>query len=148
MHTISESNIEEAICLFLESQGISIEKVSSEGFWNEKRWIYQKRRSKYSKSWTSDLHGTIAPSGRGLYIEVKKKSEMKFFDRPTHELEKSLIVATYDKWLSKSSIKRYAHAVEQARYIEDKLKHWAVAFYASSIDEVKWKLKNFWIEVT
>lgn len=148
MQESKESSIEEQICFFLEHEGVSIEKVSSEGFWNEKRGVYQKRKSRYSRSGTSDLHGTIPPYGRALYIEVKKFSEMKFFDRPSHLIEESLRVATFDKWLSKSTLKRYKHAVEQARYIEEKIKAGAIAFYASSVDEVKWKLKSFWVEIS
>lgn len=148
MQDAKESSIEYLICFFLENEGVSIEKITSEGFYNEKRGVYQKRKSRYSRSWTSDLHGTIAPAWRALYIEVKRPDEMAFFDRPVVECEKALYEAQYVKRLKKESLRRYQHAVEQARYIEEKIKAGAVAFYASSVDEVKRKLKAFWVEIT
>lgn len=71
---------------------------------------------------------------------------MKFFDRPAHVIEKDVYVATYEKWLKPATLKKYQHALEQARFIENEIKHGAVAFYASSVAEVIKKLKDFWYE--
>lgn len=142
-----ESQIEEQILYYLESQDVSVEKVNSEWYFNEKKWFYQKRKSRYSKSWTSDIHGTLKPTWRWLFIEVKRPDEMSFFDRPVVELAERLTEAQYDKKLWKESIKKYQHALEQWLYIEDKITSWAVAFFASSTDEVIEKLKLFWINI-
>lgn len=142
-----ESQIENQILCFLDSQGVSVEKVSSEWFYNEKKGIYQKRKSIYSRSGTSDIHGTLSPTWRWIYIEVKTPEDISFFDKPVKELEEKLAEAMYDKHLSKSSIARYQHALDQWRYIADKLKAGAVAFYADSTDMVIEKLKSFGIFV-
>lgn len=142
-----ESQIENQILCFLDSQEVSVEKVSSEGYYNEKKWYYQKRKSFYSRSGTSDIHGTISPTWRWLFIEVKTPEDITFFDKPVKELEEKLVEAMYDKHLSKSSIDRYQHALDQWRYIADKLKAGAVAFYADSTDMVIEKLKSFGIYV-
>lgn len=143
-----EESIESQILYWLDINWVSVEKVSSEWYYNAEKKFYQKRKSPYSRSGTADIHGCIPDTWRALYIEVKKPSEMSFFDKPVHVLQEELIKATYDKKLSKSSLKRYNHALEQAMYIEDKIKHGAVAFYASSTDETIQKLKNFWISIT
>lgn len=143
-----ESQIEEQILFFLESQDVSVEKVSSEWYYNEKKGFYQKRKSRYSRSGTSDIHGTIKPNGRWLFIEVKTPDTIKDFDRPVVELAERLVEARYDKKLSKASIQRYQHALDQAKYIEEKIMAWAIAFYADSTDMVIQKLQSFWITIT
>lgn len=73
---------------------------------------------------------------------------MNFFDRPVAELAERLVEAQYDKKLSKESLSRYRHALEQWKYIEEKIMAWAVAFYADSTDTVIQKLQLFWITKT
>ena len=143
-----EYNIEVNIAFFLENQGVAIKKINSEWFYNAKKGIYQKRKNQYSRPGISDLCGTITPFGRALWIEVKRPEEMAFFDRPAHIIEQDYLEAKYHKKLSKSSIEKYEHALEQARFIENEIKHGAVAFYASSVEEVIKKLKDFGISVS
>jgi len=140
-----EERIENDIAFYLQNQGIPVKKINSEGFFDQKRWVYRKRKSPFSRPGISDLCGTIPPYGRVLWIEVKKPSEMKFFDRPSHIIEQDLLSATYDRWLSERTLKRYQHAVDQSRFIENEIKNGAVAFFASSIEEVKRKLRDFGI---
>lgn len=145
---VLEEQIENQILYFLELQDVSVEKVSSEWYFNEKKWFYQKRKSPYSRSGTSDIHWTLKPTWRWLFIEVKIPEEMSFFNRPVVELAERLIEAQYDKKLSKESLTRYRHALEQGKYIEEKLMAWAVAFYADSTETVIQKLQSFWIIIT
>lgn len=72
---------------------------------------------------------------------MKTPADISFFDRPIKELEERFVEAMYDKKLSKSSVDKYQHAVDQGKYIADKLKAGAVAFYADSTDMVIEKLK-------
>lgn len=72
---------------------------------------------------------------------MKTPEDLPFFDKPLKELEERLVEAMYDKHLSKSSIARYQHAVDQGKYVADKLKAGAIAFYADSTDMVIEKLK-------
>ena len=67
---------------------------------------------------------------------MKRPEEMKFFDRPLEELKQEFIEATRRN-IKASTIKRYQHAVEQATYIERVIQEGGVAFYASSIQDVK-----------
>jgi hypothetical protein len=61
---LKEEAIENQILYYLESQGVSVEKINSEGHFNQDKGFYQKRKTKYSRSGTSDIHGTIPPYGR------------------------------------------------------------------------------------
>lgn len=148
----TEENIENNILEWLEVNGVNCEKKITKGFFNEKKWFYQKNKSRFAKRGSSDIHGTIPPYGRGLYIEVKKPSEMNFFDRPGHVLRDELHRVTYEfksktPEAQKQLIKKYTHAVEQSEYIEEKIKAGAVAFFASSINQCINRLKDFWIEI-
>ena len=143
-----EERIEEQICHYLQSQGVIIKKINSEGFFDQKRWVYRKRKSPFSRPGISDLCGTIPPYGRVLWIEVKKPSEMKFFDRPSHIIEEDLLAATYDRWLWERTLKRYQHAVDQSRFIQNEIKNGGVAFYACDVAWVIKKLKDFDISVS
>jgi hypothetical protein len=142
---IVESEIENQILCYLESQWVSVEKVASEGYYNANKGFYQKRKSRYSRSGTADIHGTIPPYGRWLFIEVKTPTDIHFFDRPPHELAERLVSAQYDRWVDP---KKYIHAVEQWAYILEKIQAGAIAFYADSTDTVIAKLRAFWVEVS
>lgn len=143
-----EEQIENQILHYLSNEWVSVDKIISEWFFDQKRGIHRKRKSQFARPGISDIIGSIPPTGRALYIEVKKPDEIKFFDRPVKVIEQDVIVATYDKCLESSSLKRYHHALEQARFIEEKIRSGAIAFYASSVDEVKKKLKAFWVEIS
>lgn len=145
---VKEEQIESQILYFLESQDVSVEKVSSEWYFNEKKWFYQKRKSPYSRSGTSDIHWTIKPTWRWLFIEVKQPEEMSFFDRPVVELAERLVQAQYERKVSKETLSKYRHALEQWKYIEEKIRAWAIAFYADSTDTVIQKLQSFWLTIT
>ena len=139
----SESAIEEQILYFLTSQGVSCEKVSSEWYFDTKKQIFRKRKSAYSRSGTSDIHGCIEPYWRALYIEVKTSADIHFFDRPVVEL-----LERYAEALGRGvDTRKYLHAVEQWNYIEEKIKAGAVAFFADSTNTVIEKLRAFGISI-
>lgn len=141
---IREEHIEWDILSWLNLQGISADKIVSEGYFNSKKGIYQTRKSNFVSRGISDIIWCL-PNGRYLAIEVKKPSEMKFFDRSIEELKEDYIQAQR-RWLSSSTIKRYIHAVEQRAYLDSKAKNGGIAFFASSIEECIEKFKEFWIE--
>lgn len=141
---IREEHIEGEILAWLNFQGISADKIVSEGFFNSKKGIYQTRKSNFTPRGISDIIGCL-PNGRYLAIEVKKPSEMKFFDRSIEELQEDYIQAQR-RWVSSATLKRYIHSVEQRAYLDSKVKNGGIAFFASSIEECIEKFKDFWIE--
>lgn len=148
-----EKHIENDICFYLEWGGVSIDKIISEWYFNESKWIYQKRNSPYAKPGHSDLSWVIPPLWRALYIEVKQPDEMSFFDKPVAELLDRYTEALYNAKgktpkAKKQYVKKRLHAYEQWKFIEEKLKAWAVAFFASSVEEVIKKLKDFWVSIS
>lgn len=129
-----EENIEANICLYLISRKISVDKISSEGFYDQKNWIYRKRKSSFSTRGISDLIATIPPTGRALYIEVKTPQEMNFFDCTEKEMIEKM-------QKSKAKVlKEYIHWLEQIQFLDKKRKNWAVAFFSSSVDQTKERL--------
>lgn len=142
-----EESIEDQILEWLYLNMVDCEKKITKWFFNEKRWFYQKNKSRFAKRGSSDIHGTIRPYGRALYIEVKKPSEMKFFDRPIDVIREEKHKAIYFKKIKKSTIKKYDHAIEQNLYIQAKIECWAVAFFASSILQCRERMKTFWLDV-
>ncbi len=139
----SEEATENNMLEFLDYHKVHVEKKITKGYYNENKGIYQRNKSPFARRGSSDIHGTIPDTWRGLYIEVKKPSEMAFFDRPVKVLQDELHKATYERKVRSWTLKKYQHALEQAQYIEEKLRCWAVAFFASSVDEMVKKLKDF-----
>lgn len=139
--TEKEEHIEADILEYLTIQGVSCEKIVSEWYYDKNNWIYRTRKSAFVKKWTADIAWTIPPRGQSLHIEVKKPEEMKFFDRSLAELTTRMI---------KSGAKnksKYQHAIAQREYLDEKIKVWWVAFFASSVKEVIERLKEFWVIV-
>lgn len=73
---------------------------------------------------------------------------MKLADRPSSIQEKEYLDALYNKKLKKSSLEKYKHRLDQSKFIEEKVQAWAVAFFASSVEEVIKKLKDFWVSIS
>jgi len=140
--TEKEEYIEADILEYLTLQGVSCEKIVSEGYYDKNKWIYRTRKSAFVKNWTADIAWTIPPRGLSLHIEVKKPEEMKFFDHSIQVLTERMIQSK-----AKSKTK-YLHAIAQREYLDEKIKVWWVAFFASSVQEVIERLKEFWVEVT
>ena len=61
------------------------------------------------------------PNGRYIAIEVKKPSEMQFFDKTLVELVKREQEAI-KKGIARLSVKKYTHAVEQRYFLDQKIK--------------------------
>ena len=129
-----EEYIEADILEYLTLEWVSCEKIITDGYYDAHKWVYRKRKSNFVRKWTADIQGTIPPYVRALYIEVKKPEEMKFFDRPLPELTERMIQS------SSVSKDKYIHAISQREYLDEKMSMGAVAFFASSIDEVKERL--------
>lgn len=147
-HLQPEEAIENNILSWLDFQWVHVEKKITKWYYNEKKWFYQKNKSPFARNGSSDIHGTLSPTWRWLYIEVKQPKEMAFFDRPVKVLQDELHDATYNRKVKSGTLKKYQHALEQAQYIEEKIKMWAVAFFACSVQEVERKLRDFGIEIS
>lgn len=139
---MNEQFIEADILEFLEKNWVHAEKITNEGFFDQNKKIFRRRKSAFSRNGTADIHATIPPYGRALYIEVKTPKEINFFDRPIDELKKRLQKAKV------ANPNKYIHAIEQRKYLDEKIKLGAVAFFASSVADVKKKLVEFGVEVT
>lgn len=137
-----EEYIEADILEYLTLQWVSCEKIVQEGFYDLNKGIYRRRKSNYVRKGSADIHWTIPPHGRSLYIEVKKPSEMAFFDRSIDDLTERMVQSTAKKK------DRHQHAIDQRAYLNEKIHTGAVAFFASSIPEVIQRLRENGVEVT
>ena len=110
------------------------------GYFDQNRWFYRKNKNWYIRQGISDITG-ILPDGIYLAIEVKKPSEMAFFDRPIEELTQRYAEA-FARNVWTSTIKKYEHAILQRQFLDDVISAWWVAFFASSVKEVEQELKG------
>ena len=132
-----EENIEhEILCFFLE-KWILCWKNDIKWFFDVKRWIYRKNKSNFIRNWISDI--TVIINWTVIFIEVKKPSEMSFFDRSLKNLKERFVKAS----IKNSNTKKYQHAIEQKQFIIDVEKNWWIWFFACSVEQVKEKLKEF-----
>lgn len=129
-----EEYYEADILEYLTLHGVSCEKIVTEGFYDANHGFYRPRKSNYIRNGSSDVHATIPPYWRALYIEVKKPEEMSFFDRPLAELTERKIQS------SAKSKTKYQRAIDQRAYLDEKIRMWAVAFFASTPKEVEERL--------
>jgi hypothetical protein len=67
---------------------------------------------------------------------------MKFFDRDIKTLMEECLKAQMRN-LSGATLRKYHHAVEQRAFLDDKIRAGGIAFFASSIEEVKEGFKEF-----
>ncbi len=131
----------EILCFFLEKWILSW-KNDIKWYYNEKLWAYQKNKSNFIRNWISDI--TAVYKWLHIAIEVKKPSEMSFFDKPIDELNIEFAKATMR---NVKDPKKYLHAVQQREFLDDIIKNWGVWFFACSLSQVKERLKEQWIEI-
>lgn len=110
------------------------------GYFDQNKWVYRKNKNPYIRQGISDITWLL-PEWRYLAIEVKKPSEMAFFDRPIEELTRSYAEA-FARNVWTSTIKKYEHAILQRQFLDDVIAAWGVAFFASSVEEVEQELKR------
>ncbi len=136
-----EEYIEGDILDWLKMHWVECYKNDIKGYYNEKKWYYQKNKSNYIRRWISDITAII--EGRYIAIEVKKPSEMKFFDKSLQELKKNLEEA-YTRNISESTIKKYIHAVEQRGFLDDIIASGGIWFFTQSIKQTQERLEENW----
>lgn len=90
----------------------------------------------------SDIMALV--EGRFIAIEVKKPSEMSFFDRPIKELRERFAKAHF----TTKNPKKYLHAVEQREFLDSVTANGGTAFFACSIDQAKERLEEDWFIFT
>jgi len=134
-----EEYIESDILCYFLSHWILSWKNDIKWFFNQKKWFYQKNKSNFIRNWISDI--TVLYKWIHIAIEVKKPSEMSFFDRTISDLRVRCAKAQMD-W---TNPKKYLHAIEQKEFLNDVIKNWGVWFFACSLEQVIEKLKNNWI---
>lgn len=90
-----EENIEhEILCFFLE-KWILCWKNDIKWFFDTKRLIYRKNKSNFIRNWISDITAII--NWTVIFIEVKKPSEMSFFDRSLKKFTRKINKSKYKK---------------------------------------------------
>jgi len=129
----------EILCYFMEKWCRVNYKNDIKWFYNANRWLYQKNKSNFIRNGISDI--TVLRNWIYIAIEVKRPSEMKYFDV-------SLQVAK-ERWINAEitwkSVKRAKHAKEQKEFLEDIISEGWVWFFASSLDQVIDRLEEYWI---
>lgn len=132
----------EILCYFLEKWCKVHYKNDIKWFYDWRLWVYKRNKSNFIRRWISDI--TVLRKWRYIAIEVKKPSEMKFFDQDIHSLKDQFAQACA-KWLKSWSLKRYRHAIEQREFLDDVESEWGVAFFACSLDQVRARLHEWWV---
>lgn len=145
----SEEIIEANICEFLMYRWAKVDKIISEGWYDPNLKKYRPRKSAFASPGISDILGCI--DGRYFAIEVKTPEEMKKADKSIEELtkefieaqRKTIIVKWVKKELSRSSLKKYQHRIDQRKFLDDVIRAGGIWFFASSIEDVKTGFKEF-----
>lgn len=133
-----EEYIESAILTWLMSQWVSADKIVSGWWYDSNKWIYRKQKSQFARRGISDIVWVL-PWGRALYIEVKKPSEMQFFDSSEEEMKQRM----QDSRAHNKN--RYVHALEQIKFLTEKRSLGAVAFFSSSVDQTRQRMEEQWV---
>lgn len=145
-----EEIIEANICEFLMFKWAKVDKIISEGWYDPSIKKYRPRKSAFASPGISDILGCI--DGRYFAIEVKTPEEMKNADKSLEELTKEFIEAQRKviivKWerkqLSRATLKKYQHRIDQRKFLDDVIRAGGIAFFASSIQEVKEGFQEYW----
>ena len=131
-----EEQIEAEILCFFLAKWVLSRKNDIKGFFNQNKWFYQKNKSHFIRNGISDI--TALYNWKHIAIEVKKPSEMSFFDRDIDTLRQEYAKAMYRV----KDPKRYLHAVEQREFLDDIIQEWWVWFFASSLEQVIERLRE------
>lgn len=135
-----EENIEaEILCYFMEKWCKCAEKNILAWYYNENKGMYQKNKSAFVRTWRSDVQ--VLRKWQLIVIEVKRPSEMSFFDKSIDQLREQMLQAQI-RWVK--NLKRHNHAVEQRQYLDDVISEWWIWFFASSVREVEERLEENW----
>lgn len=144
-YEIKEEYIEiEILCYLMEKWLRAYWKNDIKWYYNEKLWAYQKNKSNFIRNWISDI--SFLKDWKFICIEVKRPSEIKFFDKDIKVLREDYIRAQLS-WKSSKTIKRYLHAVEQREFLNDIISEGWVWFFACSLDQVIERLNINWINL-
>jgi len=114
-------------------------------FYDEKAWKYRGNKNPFHKNWISDVSAII--DSTFVCIEVKKSEEMSFFDRDIQDLRKRLAEAQF-KWVWKTTLKKYLHAVEQREFLDNIIKWGGIWFFSSSLKQTVERLEQNWFIIS
>lgn len=138
---MKESEIEDSILCWLGSIGVFAWKNQTAGYFDTKRGVFRKHKSKHALNGVSDILG-IFPDGTFLAIEVKRKAELSFFMKSKEQLDEvyTRALARGDK--GKSMIRKVNHALDQQFFIDKMKENKAIAMIVCSLKEVEDELKK------
>lgn len=129
---------------FLTLQKVLCWKNTSTGFFNTKKWHFQRNKSNFVRNGVSDILWIL--EGKLLAIEVKTKKDYNFFNRDLETLKKEFERA-HTRTLKAPTLKKYQHAIEQRAFIDDVNNAWGIGFYARDIPDVIRELKERWFYI-
>ena len=137
---MKESTIEIQIWRFFLARGCKVVyKNNPQWFYNTTKGFFQRSNSPLFRRWISDI--TLLYKGIYIAIEVKTPKEMNFFDRDIDTLIMDLCSAQRRR-VSASTLRRYRHAIEQAKFIKDINDSWGIGFFACSLEQVKQRVDS------
>lgn len=131
---MNEKAIEIQIGMYFKKMWFKVWHNDIKGFFNAGKQKFQTNNTTFVERWISDL--SMLREWIFVCIEVKKPSEIKFFDRSLQELQRDLIGAQqkFSQWfIKKEWLKKYIHWVEQRQFIDEVNKFWWIWFFASSL---------------
>jgi len=130
---MTEKQIENQILHYLNYlPKCTAEKVNNIGVYDPKKQTYRTFKNKYCMRGVSDISGTFR--GKSLRIEVKTPDEYKYIMKHYDELSSGIFT---------KNVKKKQHFNDQIRYLNRHSKAGAIAFFASSVDQVKEELAKW-----
>lgn len=144
LHEPAEKYIEADILDFLTVQKVLCWKNDIKWFFDEKTQSYKRNHSNFIRRWIPDIMFVI--EWRIIAVEVKKPSEMAFFDKSIQELKDQFAIAMRSN-LTKSTLKKYNHAIEQRAFLDEIIEAGWVGFFASSLEQFIKRMKQNWFKI-
>lgn len=137
-----EEYIEAEILAYFMEKGCKVNyKNDIKWYFNAKKWHYQKNKSNFIRNGISDI--TVFRKWLYIAIEVKRPSEMKYFDVSSKESNERWINAE----ITWKSVKRAIHAKEQREFLDDIIAEGWMWFFASSLEQVIERLGENWVSL-
>ena len=132
--------IEIEIHNFLKSKWIRSWTNDIKWYYNKEAKLYVKNTNPYIEPGISDI--SFLYKGQFVCIEVKKPSEMASFDKDLTTLKQEYVMSVVQKQ-KKPTVKKKKHRFEQRLFLDRIIADWGIWFFASSINQVIERLKEF-----
>lgn len=129
---LTEKQIETQILDYLAlCKGFRCYKINNVGIFDKKIGKLRTVQNKHAPKGPADIWGSV--HGRALYIEVKTPAEHKYLIKHYDEIKSGI-------WCPKKDKKKH-HLKQQIQFIESNRAMGCLAFFASSISQVKYEIQ-------